>query len=241
MTKNGVDSSWHVVLITFLAVLVTSVALKNSGFIYVGFMEEFGIDRESASWPSSALGAAIHGGGVFVGTTAAVVLRLQNGPRRKRIGLGRHDCVIICTKHCLGYFNVCSTWIWSGNGQPHTWNGIAALLQQVQGHGKRHHVLGGNHLCSRVPQGALADTGHLQLPQRFFHLRSDSIKYYRFVRSSQATSLDQPERNLQNHSTARKSWSTHVRDVLKVGYTGRLKNHEERRKADKRLARVHSV
>ncbi|EEC15024.1 monocarboxylate transporter, putative [Ixodes scapularis] len=69
MTKNGVDGSWHVALITFLTVLVTTVALKNSGFIYVGFMQEFGIDRESASWPSSALGAAIHGGGVFVGLT----------------------------------------------------------------------------------------------------------------------------------------------------------------------------
>lgn len=67
MNKNGVDNSWHVAIITFLTVLVTTVALKNSGFIYVGFMEEFGIDRELASWPSSALGAAIHAAGVVVG------------------------------------------------------------------------------------------------------------------------------------------------------------------------------
>uniref|UniRef100_V5GYC3 Putative secreted protein n=1 Tax=Ixodes ricinus TaxID=34613 RepID=V5GYC3_IXORI len=135
MTKNGVDSSWHVVLITFLAVLVTSVGPKKFlVFIYVGFMEEFGIDRESASWPSSALWRShswVEGCSLDYCSGGSAFTKMGLG--RKRIGFGRHDCVIICTKHCLGYFNVCSTWIWSGNGQPHTWNGIAALLQSSTG------------------------------------------------------------------------------------------------------------
>lgn len=49
----SVDCCWHVALITFLILLVTTFLLKNSGFILVGMMNEFGADREQASWPTS--------------------------------------------------------------------------------------------------------------------------------------------------------------------------------------------
>lgn len=62
------DQSWSKAIFAFLAILVSTAALKNSGLLYVGFMAEFGINREDASWPSSVIASAIHGAGGCGGT-----------------------------------------------------------------------------------------------------------------------------------------------------------------------------
>lgn len=61
--QHSVDTHWNKAVWTFLATLVSAAALKNSGLLYVGFMEHFGISREVASWPNSLLTSASHGSG----------------------------------------------------------------------------------------------------------------------------------------------------------------------------------
>ncbi|XP_040074429.1 LOW QUALITY PROTEIN: monocarboxylate transporter 6-like [Ixodes scapularis] len=52
-TKKEVDSCWHVAALGFLEAFLVSVIISNSGFFYVGLMEEFDVNRESATWPRS--------------------------------------------------------------------------------------------------------------------------------------------------------------------------------------------
>lgn len=44
----------------------TVVMMTNSGFFYVSFMEEFHVDRESASWPASVVSVVAHSSGLLV-------------------------------------------------------------------------------------------------------------------------------------------------------------------------------
>ncbi|CAN7939792.1 unnamed protein product, partial [Ixodes hexagonus] len=58
--EPGVDSCWHVAALAFLTVFLVTVAISNSGFFYVGFMKEFDVNREAASWPSNVITALSH-------------------------------------------------------------------------------------------------------------------------------------------------------------------------------------
>lgn len=58
--EDGVDTSWHKAVFALLSIASSTAALKNSGFFYVGFMNEFGIERGRASLPSSILSSSVH-------------------------------------------------------------------------------------------------------------------------------------------------------------------------------------
>lgn len=66
MRPQGVYSCWHVAGIAGLTALLVSVAMSNSGFFYVGFIDLFGVGREDASWPSSAYSAVTQLGGTLI-------------------------------------------------------------------------------------------------------------------------------------------------------------------------------
>ncbi|XP_040072664.1 monocarboxylate transporter 2-like [Ixodes scapularis] len=53
--EPGVDSCWHIAALGFLAAFLVTVTMSNSTFFYVGFIEEFDVNRESASWPRSVI------------------------------------------------------------------------------------------------------------------------------------------------------------------------------------------
>lgn len=61
--EDGVDTSWHKAVFALLSIASSTAALKNSGFFYVGFMNEFGIERGRASLPSSILSSSVHASG----------------------------------------------------------------------------------------------------------------------------------------------------------------------------------
>ncbi|CAN7987022.1 unnamed protein product [Ixodes hexagonus] len=52
-----VDNCWHVVLITFLTAFISSAMFRVAGYLYIAFMEEYGVDREMAAWPHSIASA----------------------------------------------------------------------------------------------------------------------------------------------------------------------------------------
>lgn len=60
------DRGWSVATAASLAAFFTVVMITNSGFFYVSFLEEFEVDRESASWPSSVLSIVSHSSGFLV-------------------------------------------------------------------------------------------------------------------------------------------------------------------------------
>ncbi|KAM7293255.1 monocarboxylate transporter 2 [Ixodes scapularis] len=53
--EPGIDSCWHIAALGFLTAFLVPVTMSNSTFFYVGFIEEFDVNRESASWPRSVL------------------------------------------------------------------------------------------------------------------------------------------------------------------------------------------
>ncbi|KAH9377472.1 hypothetical protein HPB48_006267 [Haemaphysalis longicornis] len=57
------DRSWSVAAAGSLAAFFTVVMITTSGFFYVSFLEEFQVDRESASWPTSVLSIVSHSSG----------------------------------------------------------------------------------------------------------------------------------------------------------------------------------
>uniref|UniRef100_A0A1S4LLF8 Uncharacterized protein n=2 Tax=Ixodes scapularis TaxID=6945 RepID=A0A1S4LLF8_IXOSC len=57
---------WHVAALGFLTAFLVSTTMSNSGFFYVGFMEEFGVNRESATWPRSVASALCLSSGFLV-------------------------------------------------------------------------------------------------------------------------------------------------------------------------------
>lgn len=56
--KGGVDTCWSVAVIAALNSFIATVAISNSGFIFVGLMSTLGVDREGASWPASVMAFA---------------------------------------------------------------------------------------------------------------------------------------------------------------------------------------
>ncbi|KAH7959737.1 hypothetical protein HPB49_013347 [Dermacentor silvarum] len=60
------DRSWGVAGAASVTAFFTVVMMMNSGFFYVSFMEEFGVDREAASWPASVMSILAHSSGLLV-------------------------------------------------------------------------------------------------------------------------------------------------------------------------------
>ncbi|XP_077532396.1 monocarboxylate transporter 5-like [Haemaphysalis longicornis] len=60
------DRGWSVATAGSLAAFFTVAMITTSGFFYVSFLEEFQVDRESASWPTSVLSIVSHSSGFLV-------------------------------------------------------------------------------------------------------------------------------------------------------------------------------
>ncbi|KAM7311850.1 monocarboxylate transporter 12 [Ixodes scapularis] len=56
----GVDTCWHVAALGFLAIFLGTAAESNSAFFYIGFMDQFDVNRETATWPGSVVTALSH-------------------------------------------------------------------------------------------------------------------------------------------------------------------------------------
>ncbi|KAG0412468.1 hypothetical protein HPB47_010388 [Ixodes persulcatus] len=50
---SGVDTCWHIAAVAFLAQMLLAISDRNSGFLYVGYMDMFSIERKQASWPQT--------------------------------------------------------------------------------------------------------------------------------------------------------------------------------------------
>ncbi|XP_042146124.1 monocarboxylate transporter 12 [Ixodes scapularis] len=59
------DTGWSVALLSGLVAFLTLASFRSSGYLYVEIMNEFSVDRGSASWPVSVLGTLIDIGGVL--------------------------------------------------------------------------------------------------------------------------------------------------------------------------------
>lgn len=57
------DTGWRVALLAGLVAFLALASFRSSGFLYVEIMNEFSVDRGSASWPVSVLGTLIDIGG----------------------------------------------------------------------------------------------------------------------------------------------------------------------------------
>ncbi|CAN7986403.1 unnamed protein product, partial [Ixodes pacificus] len=73
----GVDSCWHVAVLSGLAAFIVTTSHAASGFFYVGFMDEFGVDRKAASWPSNAITALSHLSGILLAALQGRVTLFQ--------------------------------------------------------------------------------------------------------------------------------------------------------------------
>nr|XP_037276239.1 monocarboxylate transporter 1-like isoform X1 [Rhipicephalus microplus] len=49
--KTSPEECWHVAVIAGLLTCLASAMTRSSGFLYVGIMEQYGVDHEKASWP----------------------------------------------------------------------------------------------------------------------------------------------------------------------------------------------
>lgn len=75
--QPGVDSCWHVAVLAGLVAFIVTTSHAASGFFYVGFMDEFGVDREAASWPSNAITALSHLSGILLAVLQGRVTLFQ--------------------------------------------------------------------------------------------------------------------------------------------------------------------
>lgn len=55
--EESVDNCWHMAIICALVLFMTSATIRSAGFLYIGIMEEFNVDRGQASWPICLMGA----------------------------------------------------------------------------------------------------------------------------------------------------------------------------------------
>lgn len=65
MAMHTKDQCWHLTVVASVAYGLLSVLTTNSGFMYVGIMEQFNVNREMASWPVSILFIAIQTAGEY--------------------------------------------------------------------------------------------------------------------------------------------------------------------------------
>ncbi|XP_037269778.2 monocarboxylate transporter 12 [Rhipicephalus microplus] len=63
---NKVDGRWDIALLAGLVSFFGITTNRNSGWFFVAFMEDFKVDRGSASWPSSVLAIMFRSSGLFV-------------------------------------------------------------------------------------------------------------------------------------------------------------------------------
>uniref|UniRef100_V5H3H4 Putative monocarboxylate transporter n=2 Tax=Ixodes ricinus TaxID=34613 RepID=V5H3H4_IXORI len=50
---SGVDTCWHIAAVAFLAQMLLAISDRNSGILYVGYMDMFSIERKQAIWPQT--------------------------------------------------------------------------------------------------------------------------------------------------------------------------------------------
>ncbi|XP_077511515.1 uncharacterized protein LOC144121936 isoform X1 [Amblyomma americanum] len=60
------DHGWTVAAAASLTAFFTVTMMMNSGFFYVSFMEEFDVNRETASWPASVMSGVSHSFGLLL-------------------------------------------------------------------------------------------------------------------------------------------------------------------------------
>ncbi|XP_049517578.1 uncharacterized protein LOC119441785 isoform X2 [Dermacentor silvarum] len=65
--RNRVDCRWDVAAVALLAQLFASATNRSVGWFYVAYIEEFNVDRQTASWPGSVLLACHRSSGLLVG------------------------------------------------------------------------------------------------------------------------------------------------------------------------------
>lgn len=63
---NKVDGRWDIAMLAGLVSFFGITTNRNSGWFFVAFMEDFQVDRGSASWPSSVLTIMFRSSGLFV-------------------------------------------------------------------------------------------------------------------------------------------------------------------------------
>ncbi|KAL3221519.1 hypothetical protein MRX96_050245 [Rhipicephalus microplus] len=73
------DRCWSVAGTSCVAAFFTVVMMTNSGFMYLSFLEEFDVNRESASWPASVLSIVGHLAGILVSLGQGHVSVFQMG------------------------------------------------------------------------------------------------------------------------------------------------------------------
>lgn len=61
--KNEMDRHWYIAVTACLTTFVSAITLRNSGLLYVGFIDEFGTTRGEASWPTSIYVSSLHAAG----------------------------------------------------------------------------------------------------------------------------------------------------------------------------------
>ncbi|XP_065281113.1 monocarboxylate transporter 5-like [Dermacentor albipictus] len=64
--RNRVDCRWDVAAVALVANLFASATNRGMGWFYVAFIEEFSVDRQTASWPGSILLACYRSSGMLV-------------------------------------------------------------------------------------------------------------------------------------------------------------------------------
>ncbi|XP_037565055.1 monocarboxylate transporter 9-like [Dermacentor silvarum] len=76
-----VDRCWHMAAIAFAAQLLMSFSDRCSGFLYVGYMDVYQVDRQQAGWPQSvafivnfSAGLLVSGLQVYLSLTSIAVL-----------------------------------------------------------------------------------------------------------------------------------------------------------------------
>lgn len=65
--EDNMDRCWHVAGTCLLITFLTSATIRSSGFVYVGLMDEFNVDRGQASWPICLMGAVSNLAGIVAG------------------------------------------------------------------------------------------------------------------------------------------------------------------------------
>lgn len=65
--EPGVDKCWYVAITCALVTFLTSATIRSSGFLYIGIMREFNVDRGQAAWPICLMGAMANIAGIVSG------------------------------------------------------------------------------------------------------------------------------------------------------------------------------
>lgn len=66
MIRNRVDGRWDVAVVASIAGFFAVATNRNMAWFYVAYMEEFGVDRQGASWPGSVLSTTFRCAGLLV-------------------------------------------------------------------------------------------------------------------------------------------------------------------------------